>query len=207
MDFAKRRAEKKGQIKLDEARWECVPPGVHNAICIDVLSFKAQRRKKDDEIFETNVVFIVWLVYPKDQYGRPIFDSNGEPFKVDRQFNPTMAPGNKYGVRATLESWAGRELTIKEQNEYDLADLIGKPCDLDIETKQSAAGTVYPNVLAVSPCSNQSEFWVKCESYKPRDYTLQLQAPSPKNKSQNQAQEENAWRPEGKTKENDDIPF
>lgn len=207
VDFAKLRAERAGKIKLEESRWDCPPPGEHDAVCIDVLSFKAERYNRDGDIFETQVLYIVWLVYPKDQYGRPMFDSKGEPFKVDKQFNPTMASGNKYGVRGILESWAGRELTIQETNSFDMVSVIGKPCKLSIETKQAkSSGTIYPNVLTAEPCENKTEFWVKAETYKPRDYSQDLKA---RKRGGSQTQGESAWEPEPGTltSKDDTIPF
>lgn len=206
VDFAKMREAKKGQIKLNQ-RWDCPPPGEHDAVCIDVLQFEAERFNKQGGKFTTQVIYIVWLVYPTDDRGNLILDSNGEPFKVDRQFNPTFAPGNKYGLHGIITDWAGRELSIQETNKFDLTSLIGKPCKLVVQTDQAkTTGLFYPKVLTAEPCANKTEFWIKAETYKPRDYTEDLKARDYSKSGQTQQEETpNSWRPEGKT--DDSIPF
>lgn len=207
VDFAKLRAQKKGKIAMDDAKWETVSYGEHDAICIDVLQFDAEKwSDKNKRTFTTKVVYIVWLVYPKDGAGNTIWDSSGQPFKIDRQFNPTMDPQNKYGCYQILKDWAGRDLTPQERQNVDLVELIGKPCKLIIESKQAKSSQTWYSVVTTAEPADKDTAWMndlRAESYKARDYSFELK---PRIPSQNQTQpaEENVWSPDAGP---DDIPF
>ena len=212
VDFAKLRAEKKGTVKMDEPKWELVPYGEHKAVCIDVLQFEAQKWTDKDggRIFNTKVLYLVWLVYPENETGSPIWNSAGQPFLIDRQFNPTLDPQNKYGCYQLLKDWAGRELTEYEMSsKYDLTNLIGSPGKITISHKQAKSGTVYAVVDMVEPIgltpAELEKFMgnLRADFYKPRDYSFELKPRMPVQGQAKQSDEPNAWEPNTK----DGIPF
>lgn len=210
VDFAKLREKAKQNIKLDDPRWETVPMGEHNAICVDAFMAEAEKyNKKDDSVFKSKVIYLVWLVYPVGDDGKLILDQTGKVFLIDKQFNAKIDPKNEYSLYPILKDWGGRELSAAEIESYDVSSLIGKPCTLIVETRERQNGKgMYSIVLTAEPCKTQDKFWEIPESqYKRRDYTQDLKAYIPKKAGQ--AQAESAWEPApGSLKSTDDeIPF
>jgi hypothetical protein len=220
VDFAKLRANKKPLIAKDEIAWECCPMGEHTAVCIDVIDLGEVEKwsTKKNKSWSQHSVVIVWAVYPEGNQGQILRQENGQCFKMDQEYKLSLARDNKFCLGDHLDSWAGQALSDKTRENFDVMSLIGKPCTLTVQTQPRKDGTLYATVLAIDPLKSndkryESFLQADVDSYKPKDYLeesrrlFEIMKSKASQAGTETKEEENAWRPEGKTKENDDIPF
>lgn len=79
-----------------------------------------------------------------------VFDqSKGEqPLVIDQEY--TLSMHEKANLRKMLESWRGKAFTEKEAECFDITNLLGKPCFLNIIHKQSKSGNIYEQISSVT---------------------------------------------------------
>ncbi len=71
-----------------------------------------------------------------------------EPFSVHKQYNFTT--NEKSGLRKDLESWRGKPFTAEELETFDLKNLVGAPCMLNV-VHVTKADRTYANIQGISP--------------------------------------------------------
>ncbi|WP_396954015.1 phage replication initiation protein, NGO0469 family [Neisseria gonorrhoeae] len=58
---------------------------------------------------------------------------------------------SKSQLATDLKSWRGRDFTPEERDNFDLRNILGKPCLLSIAHQESSDGkTTYANISAIS---------------------------------------------------------
>lgn len=79
-----------------------------------------------------------------------VFDqAKGEqPLVIDQEY--TLSMNEKANLRKMLESWRGKAFTEDEAKCFDITNLLGKPCMLNIIHKQSKTGNVYEQISSVT---------------------------------------------------------
>ena len=76
-------------------------------------------------------------------------EENGpQPVVFSKDFTLSLHP--KAGLRKFLESWRGKSFTEAELKGFDLASLLGVPCQLSIAHKTNEAGKTYANIVGIS---------------------------------------------------------
>lgn len=120
--------------------YETPPAGLHQAVCIDVVDLGLQPTQWGDK----HKVRIVWIIEAQDSFGRP--------FKVFQTYTNTLGGGNKVSaLRGALESWRGKPFTKEELEGFDLDQVIGANCQLQVIHKAGDGGKVWANVQAIVP--------------------------------------------------------
>jgi hypothetical protein len=75
---------------------------------------------------------------------------DGRPFTVGRKLTVTLHENG--ALRPLLESWRGRAFTEDELRGFELKNLLGKPCMLNIvHEKNPTTGKVYAKIAAITP--------------------------------------------------------
>lgn len=208
---------RKPVMAKETTRWEICPYGEHDALCVDVVYLEdlpKSFKQPDGSIKEytQNSVFLVFQVWAFDQYGKPVMDSKGNPFTIDREFNLTFnndGNGNPSKLKAFLESWRGKEFTATELQGFDVNNLLNVPSKLTVETKPGYNNTTWANIICAEPLLDAQGQWrkdLKPVNYKQRDYST-LYKPKPKVTPAGigtQPPVENSWSP---TKIDDEVPF
>lgn len=72
-----------------------------------------------------------------------------ERFEVSAIY--TVSLHEKATLRRALETWRGKKFTREELNEFDLDNLLGVPCQVQIQHKITSQGRTFANVVAVVP--------------------------------------------------------
>src|ERR1700676_5595242 len=107
-----------------------VPPGVHFAICSNVVdlgvqktTFKGQDKQKHQVYlrFELPDTRVEWTKDGKKMEG---------PATIGRTF--TLSIGEKSNLRPFLEGWRGKAFTPVEEEGFDITSIIGKVCQLSV---------------------------------------------------------------------------
>jgi len=99
-----------------------VPIGMHNARCIKVIGLGTQKQEFSGEISYKEQVLIIWEV--------PDELNNDEPMTISKFY--TLSLHEKSNMGADLSSWRGRAFTEQEKKGFDLINILGIPCTLNI---------------------------------------------------------------------------
>jgi hypothetical protein len=117
------------------------PPGVHQAVCVDVVDLGVLQVKWQGEVKEQHKIRIAW------QIGETRDD--GKPFLVNKRY--TLSLHEKANLRKDLESWRGKPFTAEECAGFDIEKLLDKNCLLNIQHTPPRDGKVYANVVSIMP--------------------------------------------------------
>lgn len=127
----------------NSADFEPAPAGMQLARCFRVVDLGTQETTYKGEVKHSHAILIGW-----ELPNAPMTD--GRPFVVSRRFTASL--GQKATLRAVLESWRGRKFTAAELDGFDLKNIIGKTCLINIIHSPSKDGSkMYANVDTVNP--------------------------------------------------------
>uniref|UniRef100_A0A6M3LET5 Uncharacterized protein n=1 Tax=viral metagenome TaxID=1070528 RepID=A0A6M3LET5_9ZZZZ len=125
---------------------EPIPAGMHHAICYSVYDLGHQYSEQFDK--SSHKCVIIWEL-PDE---RIQIEKDGEtkdlPKITSKQY--TLSLHEKANLRKDLESWRGKVFTEAELAGFDIHNLIGINCMLQIIHKQRD-GKTYANISAIVP--------------------------------------------------------
>lgn len=74
----------------------------------------------------------------------------GKPFIVTNKYTASLS--DKAIMRKDLESWRGRKFTPQELEQFDLKNVLGKACMINVvHSDPTADGKVYANISSIMP--------------------------------------------------------
>jgi hypothetical protein len=122
--------------------YDPVEAGVYHAICYGVVDLGTQFSQVYNS--ESRKVLVMWEL-PTER-----IEIKGEdmPRAISRQF--TLSLNKKATLRQFLESWRGKAFTETELSGFDLKNLIGVNCQLNI-IHSNRNGKTYADVASASP--------------------------------------------------------
>jgi hypothetical protein len=117
-----------------------IPEGTYVAVCVRVIDLGTQIStfKGADKL--QRKVLVAWEV-PDE-----IVEYEGEkrPALIMQRYTASLA--DKANLRKHLEAWRGRRFTEEELRGFDLKNVLGKPCQMQILHSEDGA---YANVAAI----------------------------------------------------------
>lgn len=123
-----------------------VPAGVHHAVCYAVIDLGTQD-PGNPQYRAARKVMVMWEL-PHETINT---EDGPKPRVISSEY--TMSIGKKATLRAVLESWRGRPFTNDELQGFDLKNIIGANCQLNIVHKQGKAdpSRTYARIQGVVP--------------------------------------------------------
>lgn len=115
------------------------PAGTHLAICYGLFDLGTQTDTFSGRTTVARKVRIVWELCQEKL-------ADGKPFSVGVFYTNSLH--EKATLRKHLEAWRGRSFTPDELKGFNLVNILGKPCMLNIAHKEKD-GKVYENVTAI----------------------------------------------------------
>lgn len=92
-----------------------IPQGIHNAVCIGVIDMGTQK-----SIYSSNrKIALLWEIY-----------INSQEKTFSREY--TFSFHKDAMLRLHLESWRGRPFTDTELADFNIKNIIGVPCKIEI---------------------------------------------------------------------------
>lgn len=104
-----------------QSKYPQLSTGVHNARCIRVIDLGTQRNEYKGEVSWKRKVMITWEVHNKDAE---------EPFEISKFYNHSLY--EKANLSIDLTSWRGRPFTEDEKKGFDISNLVGKVCQINV---------------------------------------------------------------------------
>jgi hypothetical protein len=75
--------------------------------------------------------------------------NDGRPFGIFKNY--TLSWSEKANLRLDLQSWRGKPFTQEEMRKFDLKNVLGAWCMLNVIERQGTDGNMYANVNGVTP--------------------------------------------------------
>jgi hypothetical protein len=126
--------------KETKTDFEPVPTGMQQAVCAMVCDIGTHKGEYQGKETMRHQVIILWELEEKKKEGQWA----GEPFYLSKFY--TLSLGKDANLRKDLESWRGKPFTTEELQGFDIENLIGANCLLNvIEDKEKA------KISAISP--------------------------------------------------------
>ena len=127
---------------------ELIPAGNYIARCYKMLHIGTNLETIDGKTQLMNKVRIGWELPTETK----VFDeAKGEqPLVIDQEY--TLSMNEKSNLRKMLASWRGQDFSEDQAKSFDITNLIGKPCMVNIIHKPAKTGDkVYQSIGSVSP--------------------------------------------------------
>lgn len=120
--------------------YERPPGGTHPAILVALVDLGTTKTTYNGKEKDRHKILLAWELTAEA-------DSKGENFVVAQDY--TWSLGKNATLRPLVEGFRGR--TLGDNEEYDLAEMLGQPCMLSLTESVSGNGKKYMEVMSLSP--------------------------------------------------------
>jgi len=121
-----------------------VPSGLHLARCYRIVDLGTQKSEFEGKANFSRKVMICWEIHGDES----VTTDKGEPMAIFKTY--TLSLNDKASLRADLQSWRGRAFTQEELNRFDLKNVLGHWCMVNVIQKP-VGDKVYSNVASLAP--------------------------------------------------------
>ncbi len=127
------------------ANIEPIAPGVYVAVCYGLIDLGTHLNPLFGN--EAHKVLVQWEI-PEV---RGDFDRDGQKVSLPRAISKryTLSLSEKANLRRDLESWRGRKFTAQELAGFDLRNLLGAACQLQIVHETNKEGRTFGTIAAI----------------------------------------------------------
>lgn len=130
--------------------FERCPSGMHLARCYRIIDLGTQKSEYMGQTKYLHKIMLGWEIHGTDDAGQPLKMKDGRPFAIFKNY--TLSWSEKANLRLDLQSWRGRPFTQDEMQRFDLKNVLGAFCMLNIiERPGKNDNKMYTNVDGVTP--------------------------------------------------------
>ena len=129
--------------------FERCPPGMHLGRCYRIVDLGTQKSEYMGEVKYLHKIMLGWEIHGSDDNGKALKMNDGRPFAIFKNY--TLAWSEKANLRIDLQAWRGKAFTQEEMRKFDLQNILGAWCMLNIIERQGQNGNTYSNVSSVTP--------------------------------------------------------
>ena len=129
--------------------FERCPSGMHLGRCYRIVGVGTQKTEYMGQVKYLNKVMLGWEIHGMNDDGTPIKMMDGRPFAIFKNY--TLSWSEKANLRLDLQSWRGRPFTQEEMRKFDLKNVLGAWCMLNVIERPGQDGKIYTNVNGVTP--------------------------------------------------------
>lgn len=129
--------------------FKLVPAGTHLARCYRIVDLGTQNSEWNGEEKRQRKLMLGWEIHSEDAEGIPLLTEKGDPMAIFKNY--TMSWSENANLRKDLQAWRGEPWTDAEANRFDLKNILGKWCMLNVIHRAGNNGKTYANVAGISP--------------------------------------------------------
>ena len=130
--------------------FERCPAGMHLARCYRIVDLGTQKSEYMGQTKYLHKIMIGWEIHGTKEDGTPLRMQDSRPFAIFKNY--TLSWSEKANLRLDLQSWRGKPFTQEEMRRFDLKNVLGAWCMLNIIERPAKTGNnVYSNVDGVTP--------------------------------------------------------
>jgi hypothetical protein len=135
----------------DRKKFEIAPAGTHLARLYRVIDLGTQMREYEGKVNMLRKAKFFWELHGEDGTGKPLLTTEGKPLIQSKEY--TMSLGEKANLRRDLEAWRGKAFTEDELRGFDLKNVLGQFCMVNISHREKGDMT-YADLKGVSAVPN-----------------------------------------------------
>ena len=128
-------------VKDSGSDFKPAPAGLHQGVCVDIVDLGMVKSSFGGEEKEQWKVRLVWQIDERDA-------ETEKRFIVSNRYTASLH--EKANLRKALESWRGRAFLPEELRGFDLENVLGANCQLQV-IHASKDGKTYANIAAIVP--------------------------------------------------------
>lgn len=125
--------------KPEGGTFEKVPSGVYIARCYKVVDLGSREVQWQGDTKWQRKIRLTWELPLKQM-------ADGKPFAISKRYTLSMA--DNANLRKDVENWIGRKLTDDEADYFDVCQLIGLYCQIQVMHSEDGK---YANVTSIMP--------------------------------------------------------
>jgi hypothetical protein len=131
--------------------FKTVPAGTHLARLYRIVDLGTQTSQFDGgEVKMQRKVMFGWEIHGEDDNGVPLLTEEGKPMAVFKNY--TLSWNEAATLRKDLQAWRGTPWTDKEAARFDLKNVLGQWCMLNVLHRPgNKDGKMFANVAGISP--------------------------------------------------------
>lgn len=118
-----------------------IEEGTYFALCYGLIDVGDEYSEKFDKC--TPKFMILWELMGA---GTVTVDGKEVNRSVSKRYSKSLNP--KSNLRKDLRAWRGREFTKEEEDRFDMVNILGAPCQIQI-VNTTSNGKVYSNIAAI----------------------------------------------------------
>lgn len=130
--------------------FKIVPAGTHLARLYRIIDLGTQTTNFQGETKMQRKVMFAWEIHGEDDSGEPMVTEDGKPMAIFKNY--TLSWNEAATLRKDLQAWRGTPWTDKEAARFDLKNVLGQWCMLNIIHRPGQSdGKLFANVAGISP--------------------------------------------------------
>jgi hypothetical protein len=133
-------------ISDNSKEFKIAPSGNHMARLYSVIDLGHQATEWAGETKIMHKVVLTWELHGKDDNEMPLTTDDGKPLIVSKRY--TVSLGEQARLRQDLEAWSNKKMTAEDRKNFDLKNLLGKFCMVNITHSEDGK---YANISGISP--------------------------------------------------------
>jgi len=129
--------------------FERCPPGMHLARCYRIIDLGTQKSEYMGQTKYLHKVMLGWEIHGTHDDGTPILMKDNRPFAIFKNY--TLSWSEKANLRLDLQSWRGKPFSQEEMRRFDLKNVLGAWCMINVIERTGQDNKTYTNVNGVTP--------------------------------------------------------
>lgn len=134
-------------VENKSTSFQLAPAGNHLARCYQIIDMGTQKSDFQGTVSYKREVRIVWEMFAQDDNG-PIMMNDGRPFSISKDY--TLSWNDKSNLRKDLQAWRGRPFNDDELKRFDLNNILGHFCMLNVIQYQKMNGKDGVKIAGIS---------------------------------------------------------
>jgi len=131
--------------------FKIVPSGTHLARLYRIVDLGTQESQfQGGEVKIQRKVMFAWEIHGEDDTGEPLVTEDGKPMAIFKNY--TLSWNEAATLRKDLQAWRGVPWTDAEAKRFDLKNVLGQWCMLNVIHRPGQSdGKLFANVAGISP--------------------------------------------------------
>jgi hypothetical protein len=133
-------------ISDNSKEFKIAPAGLHMARLFSCIDLGHQATEWAGETKIMHKVVLTWELHGNDNQDQPLQTDDKKPLIVSKRY--TVSLGDQARLRQDLEAWSNKKMTAEDRKNFDLRNLLGKFCMVNITHSEDGK---YANISGISP--------------------------------------------------------
>lgn len=135
----------------DRKQFQIAPAGTHLARLYRIIDLGTQMREYEGKVTMSRKAKFFFELHGEDAEGKTLTTTDGKPLIQSREY--TVSLNEKANLRRDLEAWRGKAFSEDELKGFDLKNILGHFCMVNISHRQKGDMT-YADLKGLSAVPN-----------------------------------------------------